>query len=769
MSDVTVNPGYALGQLQRALATSLGHADPTTRARAQDKMARWTRVLEGVAAGHLSIGSRTPVDAPAWATLEVVTGGFATGGLLAGGPLQPDEEERLTTLPPSEGEPRARLNAWFLGDEGQLLLREALRTGAFRVRVPEEGALLVVTWLLAHGHGPAALEVLGELLPFLDRLRFYPVLGADLRPAGALVRLRTVREVTADVSAVQPQAQVARMNEVIRVWNPLQDRLLALWLETVEGEPPRNATDASGALARDPNGQPVPEGGWPGRVFPPGWHTRAAALLAEWRAHAEGRPKRHAWRLFDRLETADRLTEAQARDVRRVMAAVLTRHGAPDSERRTAVREEQARVASRPLHADLAKVVADRLRSLPPDGGLPALEPILGEVTAQENQRTGLPEGAPVPASMLRKVQRALEAPVGELLDRGVIGSAEVLAIVLPQITAETQASRVGDPELRRVYSAVYGAFRRRRSLLLLNLEHQVRIEELPWVAALTPFRRETVAASEAARATLEQAALLTLTRFPETIVPNKLLTELVALATSAKLDLPLVEEIAADIFMGAFSAKFQTAAERAVDLLEGTLYARYYDLPVAEVRSLGEPTAKSWGVRVTPGFHEICVRRAGAGPARGVARNGTVLEQAQILTSHNLAVLFDTFDLGERLRGLLPALADRCLEFVLGQHTVVRPRRRSRLQVTKNTAYAWRQMLFFLSFVGPDEQAAFRSRAEARFEAAPAGVRTRLAPVFAGLWAVLDGGSFGPDGRVGEGRRFLGWSTGGHWLYPDG
>lgn len=770
MSDVTVNPGYALGQLQRALATALGHANPATRARAQEKMARWNRVLEGMAAGALSIGSRTPVDAPAWATLEVITGGFATGGLLAGGPLQADEEERLATIPSGDGTPRARLNAWFLGDDGQKLLRDAFASGAFRVRLPEEGALLVVTWLLARGHGQAALDVLGELLPFMDRLRFYPVLGEDLRPAGALVRLRTAGEVAADTAAAQPPAQVARMYEALQLWNPLQDRLVALWLETVEGEPPRNATDEDGALIRDARGQPVPAGGWPGRVFPAGWHARAAALLAEVKALPATPPNRFAFRLLPPLSRANRLSEAEAREVRRVLAAVLTRHGAPGEDRHTVVRAEQARVASQPLHADLSKLVSARLRSLPKDGGLPALEPLLVPVTEDEHRRTGLPEGAPVPRSLLRKVQRALEAPVDELIERGVIGSAEVLAIVLPQITAEAQASGVADPELRRVFSAIYGAFRRRRSLLLLHLEHQVRIEELPWVAALTPFREDTVAAADAARATLEQAATLAITRFPETILPNKLLTELAALAATAKLNLPLVEEIAADIFMGEFSAKFQTAAKRAARLLDGRLYAWYYDIPVAEILALPEPAnkPKKWGVTITPGFRDLCVRRARAsGPNGSVAQNGTVLEQAQILTTHNLAVLFDAFDLGNRLRGVLPVLADQCLDFVLRQHAIPLPAGRARLQMTKNTAYAWRQMLFFLSFVGAEEQAAFRTRAQARFAEEAPEQRERLAPILAGLWAILDGRAFGPDDRAGGGRRFLGWSVGGHWLYP--
>ncbi len=71
--------GYAYGQLRRALR----HAGADS-ARAD----RWRAVLDGMADGTLSIGSRTPVaDTPAWVTLEVLHGGFASGRYLAEAPL----------------------------------------------------------------------------------------------------------------------------------------------------------------------------------------------------------------------------------------------------------------------------------------------------------------------------------------------------------------------------------------------------------------------------------------------------------------------------------------------------------------------------------------------------------------------------------------------------------------------------------------------------------------------------------------------------------
>jgi hypothetical protein len=79
-----VNSGYAAFQIAKVLTTSEQHDDPATRERAQKKVDKWETVLRNILSGAIDYGSRTPVDGvPGWATLEVVTGGLATGGLLA--------------------------------------------------------------------------------------------------------------------------------------------------------------------------------------------------------------------------------------------------------------------------------------------------------------------------------------------------------------------------------------------------------------------------------------------------------------------------------------------------------------------------------------------------------------------------------------------------------------------------------------------------------------------------------------------------------------
>jgi hypothetical protein len=83
------NIGYALGQLWRALS-SRGES-------AERRASDWRSVLAGMLDGSLEIGSRTPVrNTPAWVTLGVAHGGFATGGFAAAGDLQPHEVAKLS-------------------------------------------------------------------------------------------------------------------------------------------------------------------------------------------------------------------------------------------------------------------------------------------------------------------------------------------------------------------------------------------------------------------------------------------------------------------------------------------------------------------------------------------------------------------------------------------------------------------------------------------------------------------------------------------------
>ncbi|MFG2332379.1 hypothetical protein ACGFMM_22480 [Streptomyces sp. NPDC048604] len=757
-------PSYAADQLAKALATAVLHPDPGTRERAAERGRRWRAVLTGIAEGRLTIGSRTPVAGlPSWVTPEVVRGGFATGTAGAGGPVQPYEEEYARQF--GVLATRGALFAYGLTEPGLDALGALLDSGGYEVTVPEEAALLTVAWLVRAGEVAAAVELVEELAPYADTLRFLPRpavarAGDGGGDAGAVHR-RTVGEARGTLERRAPNEAVETQREALTVWNPFADELLAHWLEAAgDGRVFERVPDAD-------------------------WYARGATLLLRYRylaaSHTHCRkhrdPKGNTGILVAALVecAAGRPLEPRRLGlVRTAVEAMVRRRGLPGSERLGVLRRAQAAQAALPAHDAVAKVVAGRLAALPQGSGAEDLGPLVAEVTVREAEESGVPAGTALPKAVRRTVEATLSAPLATLVERGVVPSAEVLAELVPQLVAVTTARAYPDGALRTLMTAHYGAFRNRRSLLLLNLERQVRIEELPWVRAVAAARGS--ADGGGADGTVEALRELGETAvrgFPGTILPNPLVRELSVLARQADLGAPLVEELAADIFMGTFSAKYLHAARLAAELLRGTLYERYYGIDYTALRNTAVAEAGRNAMRtrtphVSPDFAALCTVRAGQDAGSrdwSVAGNGMIIEQGQILTTHNLSTLVHRVGIGPGPEGW-DGLALRCFTAVCRLTTRLQGLPRP-LSTVKDAAYAWRQMLFALSLCDAETQARSLAALDAEASRHPAHAAARLAPALAGLRLVAAGGCFEPDGSAldGRARRFLGWTTGRHWL----
>ncbi|MEV7617415.1 hypothetical protein [Streptomyces sp. NPDC089799] len=793
-TPATVSASYAAGQLARALRTSESHADQATRDRAHGRMQKWRAVLAGMADGSLTIGSRTPVAGlPAWVTPEVVRGGFATGTPAAGGPLAPHEAEaaRRAGVPAD----RAALFAHALTEQGLAELWRLLDTGRYEVSLPEEAALLTVAWLVRADDFDTAAALVTELQPFADRLRFLPRPTDRPAPDASAVHRRSVGEVSDALRARGPKAAIETQREALAVWRPFDDELLGFWLEHGDGTGDGTGVDAGAAgqvsAGRSEAARPSeavrpsaparpagPRAGADARV-------RAGALLERYRVLADTHtrcrkhrdPKSNAGIMLRALEetAAGRpLAPRLAGLLRQAVTSMVAKRGLPGSDRHARLRAVQARQAALPAHHEIAAVVVDRLGELDQRAGTPDVDGPLAPVTEAEAAGTGLPAGTAVPARLRQVVRTSLSAPPEELVARGLVPSAEVLAELVPQLVANATAQRHADPALRTLAAATYRAFRNRRSLLLLNLAHQVRVDELPWVRAVAGHGSDDgteARARAAAEAALRRLGGLAVGAFPGTLLPNPLVREMSHLARRADLSAPFTEELAADIFMGTFSPKFLNAARIAADLLEDSLYARYYGIDCAAVRNMAvvhaaDGIGRTHQARSAPAFDRLCGERAGSGSARSwsPAANGTVIEQAQILTTHNLAVLVRRADIAPEAGW--EALAEQAFSavcrLVARVHGHPRP-----LGTIKDAAYAWRQMLFFLSLCPPGRQTALVQRLAAEAAGQPWQTAARLAPAIAGLRLVAAGGTFDADGTGlgGLARRFQGWTTTGHWM----
>ncbi|QIF05528.1 hypothetical protein [Roseimicrobium sp. ORNL1] len=783
----SVNPGYAAGQMHKAMETAVTHPDQTTRDRAEAKAQKWSSVIQGLLSGALGVGSRQPLkDKPVWATLEVVTGGFATGRLLAGGHLLQHEEELLLQIPnPAAMAPREVLNRYFLSEPGFKVLRERVLSGRYEINVPEEGALPVIVWLASSGHLEAAEHLLQELAPYFAELRFYPAWREKPVNSGARVLLESAQSVKSRLKNIQPRPGISAQREAIQVWLPYYREVIGLFLETVEGDPPSIRPDEAGSWVSPETGKFHVEGGWPCQKYPADWQARAQRLVQRYRETRAtntrcSRPEKYGdsfaqLRAYLERCAADpkSLTGRDVGKVRLILARHIAKYGTPGAEKAVEhEKRQQAQIAPPGFH-DIAAVVRNRLGVPDADSGLESVDALAEPISATEAVQFNVPAGTQIPGSIVRKASRCLCATADVLIDKGIISSADTLAVLIPQFTSNAASAALEDPVARTLYAAVYRAFRRRRSLLLLNLESQVKLKELPWIAALDSLKTRHQSAGEEAAVTLKEVAMLAMRSFPEAIIPNKLLKEFRALSSTAQLNLPLVEELAADIFMNAFSPAFIAAAKQAAIYLKGTLYERYFELDPDTIQKLPDREKKPasrwpWSSSKEEGdpLAYLCTARSGLENSANwsVARNGMVIEQAQILTTHNLAVLFRIFELRSELQPDLSGMAMRCFEWICRRQQVKSDSWHAKLIKLKNTAYAWRQMIFFLSLLPSEKVAEFLAWAKEHLAKQSPAFHERFTPALLGLEAAHHGKS--PS--TGEGCRFLGWTITQHWLLQE-
>ncbi|MEW8029652.1 MAG: hypothetical protein AB2761_03455 [Candidatus Thiodiazotropha endolucinida] len=766
MKKVGVNPGYAAFQISKALTTSKESDDAATRERTKKRISKWETVLRNILTGSVEYGSRKPVEGvPEWATLEVVTGGFATGELLASGPLQEHEQKLLENIPAvPDGEERRALNAYFLTDAGLAELQNLIDTGCYDVGVPEEAALLVVAWLVQKGYTDDARRLLDKLSPYFSRLRFYMIPLQLPQRFGSRVHLQDVRKTIEDLHYIKPNNRIRAQKEAIEVWAPLYDRIVSMFLETVKDD-------------------------WPCQDYPEGWSERALAILCEYTELRNqhtlcGKMERtngHSAQLREFLgrcaRKPDTLTGQEVGRIRLILKRYVEKRGEPTSTTCVEARRRQAAHVNAPSFHAISRIVVSRLEKHPKDDGLDDLSPLNACTTEEEAAKFSVPEGTLIPSSIQRKVERCLNETVDVLVERDLITSGDTLARVLPQMTSEIRAVGINDPILRQLYSATYRAFRRRRSLLLMNLEKQVQIEELPWIAALERFRSDSLSSQDIAKQTLEEITVLTLATFPHAIFPNKLLQEISVLAKSAHLDIPIVDELAADIFMGEFSRKFIESARKAADLLDESFYARYYGINYGEIRRITMAKEKTKGrwfqkrtSQVSNEFAQLCASRAGVLIGTwDPASNGMIIEQQQILTTQNLAALFDGLELTNAIRDRLDGMTKQCFKWICRRQQMKIGTWHAQLIMLKNTAYAWRQMVFFLALLPDNSVTNFLRWAEEYLSKQTEEFRNRFGPAFNGLVLVANGETIDDDSTMQfDARRFLGWSKEKHWLLPD-
>ncbi|MBO9495137.1 hypothetical protein J7438_13710 [Thalassotalea sp. G20_0] len=750
----TMGIPYLSGLLLKAERTATSeHVDPVDRSRARSKIEQLLQTIQGTINGTLTPGSRAPIaNTPLWLTPVVMTGGFPTGRLAAGGPLsgyemeladqlgipvnydQPNDLENIrsafnqmklagqllisvTNDQPNDLENiRSSLNRIWFTEPYSSHLENMLLSGKYRVNTPEEGVMLILMALHRSGHYDRAEELIETISPFLGRVRFFPEPVEQPLPLNTNEAMKSVADVLTQLDNRFGPAPAHKSNNRQRLdknalvfdqWLPLKDRLVALIQDTVEGDLPYYNTE--GELC----------GGMPLATVTPEWFEKASHYLADRKQITEQHPelmyrttrKCGSERILQRSleillayppeQRCPSVTEGFQKirfTLRKTLADIHRKRGLPGTEQyQQALNQRQAWLEQYQKRYHTGHSLIHQLQ--------PLKDCVQVKPQDLNMDTTGLPKP-------IKKLLAAIEPkPVIELLERGDIISAEVLASKYLNIVAIVKSDSILDPHLAALFAQVTRAFFKRRSVLLLNLQHQVRMDELPWVKhlqAITPLDGDKRVKN--AEKLLADMLTQVFTYFPQTILPNrfiKSLGQMIEEFPELSVEPPLTEELAADIFMHKFSDKFLRAAKQAASLMQGTLYETYYGLDYGEIANLQTPDA----------LYYLCKQKSGITKKSrywadyATSESGKIIEWQQIITTHNLATLTtltNTLDFSELFR----SENGKTLNHKIARWIVIKCIRynpdnldKIRLQEHKNIAYAFRQMIFFLSFQPHDVQ----------------------------------------------------------------
>src|SRR5262249_4885038 len=146
-----------------------------------------------------------------------------------------------------------------------------------------------------------------------------------------------------DLRRIKPNRRITAQKDAVEIWTPLYDRMVALFLETVEN-------------------------GWPCQIYPARWTERALALLGKYAEVKKERPpgkrfekgKKHQAQLRNYLgkcaSDPRSLTGLEVGRIRLILNGYVMKRGTPDSPACAQARQRQTVDVSAPTFHAVAGV-----------------------------------------------------------------------------------------------------------------------------------------------------------------------------------------------------------------------------------------------------------------------------------------------------------------------------------------------------------------------------------------------------------------------------
>ena len=731
-------------------------------------------------------GSRRPTTYPEWVTLEVAHGGFATGRAKSAFLV---EAEQLKERSEHAEVPEPRTNQSFLNEEGLQELAAMLDSGLYQIEFPENSAFLVLVHLLRQDRVQDARELMQELAPYIDEIRFYPSASATAPTFSPLkVGVINIRELKGILHSIQGACgkrglTMSRHQDGCDFYQPIQAQALRILTDVLEngGALPSDCTEIKKEIEALATQyfivNPIPSKVVV-KVATKGVAQDPHPVSKHIRAHSTTRVLVEA---LCTMALGNQLSEEELKTVTDRVRTVAAKNGVVGTPRYETYRarvELSSAVSNNGAEVGMAaaKILNSEKQadqSYLEESEVTALaEKVMAAVNKSSGNNNGYSTAIRAPrqyhgtsASQLpTRVQsafsRAVSRTIEEHIEAGVINSAEMIADVVPVLFNAAASNKIEDPVLRRLYCDLAVAFSRRRSLLLLDLQSQVRLDELPFAKPMLAGLKSGSGNSAEVVATIDTIRIATrawLDHFPHTMTPNRFVsaikgvirglrgptnqnsyapapsntgifaaisnmlglsrTAAVAEAPAAptpstpEVEMPrLLEELAADIFMGSFSSNFPLSTLQAAKALRGTIYERYYNLSaiyaklIAEMGRVAQTTTAAGPPSQLGSILLDCATDCqplwGAdNTGRYTVANGRIIEAVMVLSTHNLYQLYSWLGLEQAAPsegGVNNLNAARATwKYIIGVFTNPPA---DTYYGYRMVAYAWRQLLFFLS-----------------------------------------------------------------------